>query len=125
MTRVYSTVLLLPWTIGTSSALQIPGLGGIFKPPAVAVGFPVDQKKAEILQAVSFTSNGKTATPEQQAKVLTLVGDLERSCPVSPTLLSNPEELQALDGTWFLQYTSPSVLGDEDNFPVCQAFGSC
>jgi hypothetical protein len=33
-------------------------------------------------------------------------------------LLSDPQEAQALDGVWFLQYTSPSTVGEADQFPV-------
>lgn len=78
----------------------------------------VEETKAQLLEAVSFTANGKDATPEQQARVLSIVRDLETKFPVSPTLLSNKSELQAVDGTWFLQYTSPSTLEDTDEVSV-------
>jgi hypothetical protein len=68
------------------------------------------------LQAVSFTNNGKTATPEQQATALQLVRKLETEAPPSSTLLSNPNESKILDGTWYLQYTSPSEVGGAE-FP--------
>jgi hypothetical protein len=70
------------------------------------------QKKA-VLEAVSFTSNGKTATPEQQGAVLQLVRKLETEAPASSTLLSDPNESKIMDGTWYLQYTSPSEVGGE------------
>jgi len=74
-------------------------------------------QKKQILEAVSFTSNGKTATPEQQAKVLALVRKLETEAPPSDKLLSDPAQAQVIDGTWYLQYTSPSNVGDADEFP--------
>ena len=118
--------LILSACSNTSTAFEIPNLSRFFKPPSPSVGvfqpmsvFPVKQKKAQLLDAISGTANGKTASPEIQEQVLALVAELEQNCPVSDTLLSNPSETLALDGTWFLQYTSPSVIGDDnDNFPV-------
>jgi PAP_fibrillin len=80
--------------------------------------FPVAEKKAQLLEAISFTANGKNASPDLQKRVLAMVAELEANCPVSKSLLSNPSEGQALDGTWFLQYTSPSIIDDGDKFPV-------
>lgn len=74
-------------------------------------------KKKVILEAVSFTSNGKTATPEQQAATLQLVRKLETEAPPSSQLLSDPNEFKILDGTWYLQYTSPSEVDGTENFP--------
>lgn len=31
--------------------------------------------------------------------------------------MSDPEEAEILDGVWYLQYTSPSSVGDADQFP--------
>lgn len=31
--------------------------------------------------------------------------------------MSDPSESRKLDGVWYLQYTSPSQIGDEDTFP--------
>lgn len=103
---------------GTSSAFEIPNLGNFFKLPTNQPSFKVAEKKAQLLQAVSFTGNGKDATPEQQERVLAMVAELEEKCPVSENLLSNPIEIRNLDGTWFLQYTSASKIGDGDEFPV-------
>jgi hypothetical protein len=69
------------------------------------------------LQSISATSNGKTASPEQQANILQLVRALETQAPPSSELLSDPNESKILDGTWYLQYTSPSQIGDADQFP--------
>jgi hypothetical protein len=74
------------------------------------------QKKA-ILEAVSFTNNGKDATPEQQAATLQLVRKLETESPPSSDILSDPKESTILDGTWYLQYTSPSEVEGAENFP--------
>ncbi len=87
-------------------------------PPGTPWSFPVTEKKAKLLETISFTANGKNASPTVQEQVLTMVAELEEKCPVSDTLLSNESESRALDGTWFLQYTSPSTIGDSDNFPV-------
>jgi hypothetical protein len=94
----------------------MPNLASIFKPPSNPLSFSVERKKAELLEAVSNTNNGKNATPEQQGRVLALVAELEAARPV--TDLSTPSELKAIDGTWFLQYTSASQIGDSDEFPV-------
>ena len=69
------------------------------------------------MEAVSFTNNGKTATEEQQTNVLEIVRSLEQDFPPTPRLLSDSNEAAILDGVWYLQYTSPSVVGDEDRFP--------
>ena len=74
--------------------------------------------KAELLSAVSNTENGKSATLEQQAQVLRIVGNIEGQAPPPETLLSDPEVSYQLNGCWYLQYTSPSELGSEDQFPV-------
>jgi PAP_fibrillin len=101
-------------------AFEFPNLSGIFKPPISPIQSPsnVISKKAALLQTISSTANGKDATPEVQTKVLEMVADLEKSCPVSETLLSDPNKAMLLDGIWYLQYTSPSVLNANDEFPV-------
>jgi PAP_fibrillin len=79
---------------------------------------PVESRKRQLLEAVSYTSNGKSATPEQQAEVLSLVRSLEADFPPSPTLLTDLlQAKEILDGPWYLQYTSPGTVGDEDRFP--------
>lgn len=77
--------------------------------------FPV--QKSDLLQAVSFTSNGKSASPKQQLRVLQIVGKIESKFPPSDRLLSGTSEAKVLDGVWYLQYTSPSVVGNTDQFP--------
>ena len=123
--------LLFLAACATSTAFEIPIVGRFFKTsPSAKVGetlvqqaqsflFPVAEKKAQLLTAISYTANGKNASPDVQERVLAMVAELEQNCPVSDTLLSNPSESLALDGTWFLQYTSPSTIGDGgDDFPV-------
>lgn len=69
-----------------------------------------------MLQAVSNTANGKNATPETQTKVLQIVRSLETTKPPSPNLLTDPELAKPLlDGVWYLQYTSPSQIGGDEN----------
>lgn len=77
----------------------------------------LEEKKRSLLETVSHTNNGKTATLEQQTKVLEIVHALEIEFPPSVRLLSDPNEAAILDGIWYLQYTSPSVVGDMDSFP--------
>lgn len=104
-------------------AFQFPSLPNFFNKVAgsetvAAASAPfIAAKKAKLLEAVSFTANGKEASPEKQAEVLAIVGDIETSSPISPTVLSNDSELKKLDGVWYLQYTSPSKVGDDDQFP--------
>jgi hypothetical protein len=78
----------------------------------------LDEQKRGLLGAVSFTSNGKTANTERQTKVLEIVQGLETEFPPSPELLTDPVQAkELLDGPWYLQYTSPSAVGDADRFP--------
>lgn len=70
------------------------------------------QREKELLESISFTNNGKSATTSQQQKVIQLVGDLEASYPSDDDALTNPAKIPQLDGTWFLQYTSPSIVDD-------------
>mmetsp|Transcript_10217 Transcript_10217/g.15596 ORF Transcript_10217/g.15596 Transcript_10217/m.15596 type:complete len:263 (-) Transcript_10217:29-817(-) len=106
-------IILLILSQSTLS-FQFPNLGGLFKPPSILDKPPqVSSKKIELLNAISSTANGKTATLDQQRNVLGIVRELELECPVSPTILSDPTEIKALDGTWFLQYTSPSKVEDD------------
>lgn len=71
------------------------------------------------MEAISGTENGKSATLEQQAKVLDLVQTLESLAPQSTIqgILTDPKIATKIDGVWYLQYTAPSNLGDVDQFP--------
>lgn len=123
--RISYCYLLILATSSISNAFEIPNLKKFFKSPSSGVQpetpqlslFPVAEKKAKLLETISFTANGKNASPTVQEEVLAMVAELEENCPVSNTLLTDASESRALDGTWFLQYTSPSTIGDGDNFP--------
>ena len=71
-----------------------------------------------MIEAVSNTENGKSATPEQQRRVLDIVKNLESSAPPSTkNILTDPKEASKIDGVWYLQYTSPSNLEEDDQLP--------
>ncbi|CAM9576042.1 unnamed protein product, partial [Heterosigma akashiwo] len=72
--------------------------------------------KEELLEAVSFTQNGKMATPSKQIAVLKIVRDIETAISLSETDLSDPKVAERLDGVWYLQYTSPSEVDGQDDF---------
>lgn len=106
-------------TVASFAAFQFPSIPTFFKPPistAVTID-PVSKKKAELLEAISYTNNGKDANPVTQAKVLQMVREIETTVPTKETLFTDPTEAAKLDGLWYLQYTSPSIVGDDDEFP--------
>ena len=73
-------------------------------------------KKQLLLEAISNTDNGKSATSEQQKRVLELVQTLESLAPSSTqSILTNPKEATKIDGVWYLQYTSPSTMEEQDD----------
>ena len=84
------------------------------KQPDAEPSAGIFQIKDELLEAVSFTSNGSDASIDTQKQVLDLVARLESLAPVKDTLLTDPEEAKRLDGEWFLQYTQSSDIGQED-----------
>jgi hypothetical protein len=112
-----SNILLLAaiifCSVTTTNAFEIPNPFASFKPASMIPSPVVSNTKQELLETISFTSNGKNADVDTQRRVLQLVRKLETDSPVSTTLLSNPEEAKALDGTWFLQYTQPIELDDD------------
>lgn len=89
-------------------AFEFPSLPAFFSP--VKGETSLDAKKIALLNAVSDTENGKSASVETQAAVLKLVRDIELTAPAPADLLSNPTEASKLDGVWYLQYTSPSEV---------------
>ena len=101
-------VIVASFVLVPSSAFQFPNIS--FLPPsktgASTSSSSLTQKKAELLELVSNTENGKTAAPPLQAKVLSIVREIEKASPSS--------EAAAIDGTWYLQYTSPSKLENEE-----------
>jgi PAP_fibrillin len=76
----------------------------------VLLQIPLEQA---LLQAVANTGNGKSATPSRQLDVLQIVQRLEQSFPV--TTISDATIASQLNGTWYLHYTSPSVIADKLN----------
>lgn len=123
-----AAVFVISICVDPAAGFEFPKLPTIFKPSSTTAAkavTTVDQKKADLLEAVSFTSNGKTASTETQARVLSIVREIEKAAPVPDTLLSDPEQAKGLDGTWFLQYTSPSKVGgvgsaDDDWKPLSE-----
>lgn len=113
-----SKTFLFPFAMfARASSFQFPTLPNFFKPPTTTGAGSgsglLEQQKEELLDAVSFTQNGKTASPATQAKVLSIVREIEKAAP--PRLLFNdPNEANKLDGVWYLQYTSPSEIEDEE-----------
>jgi hypothetical protein len=114
---LFSCIGIQVYNASAFSSFQLPKLfEPIFQGKSLNV---LSQKKQEIslLEAVSSTQNGKNATPLQQRNVLAIVSSLEMSCP-APALadiLENDATRSKLDGTWYLQYTSPSSIEDLDD----------
>jgi len=77
----------------------------------------LSNKKQKLLEAISYTANGKNATPDKQAEVLSIIGEIERDGIPGEDLLTNMKLANQLDGVWYLQWTSPSKVGDDDKFP--------
>lgn len=65
-------------------------------------------KKEELFSKISNTANGANASETTQKEVMALVEDLEKAYPPPSDLLLNKETAKKLlEGTWYLQYTSP------------------
>ena len=109
-------VVVASFVLVPSSAFQFPNIPFLSSPPsktgASTSSSSLTQKKAELLELISNTENGKTAAPPLQAKVLSIVREIEKASPFGS--LQNPSEAAAIDGTWYLQYTSPSSLENEE-----------
>ena len=60
----------------------------------------VSSIKSQLLEAVSFTNNGKDASMEKQRSVLNLVRSLETEAPTPDALLTDAAKAQQLDGVW-------------------------
>jgi len=116
-------ILAITMLLATGLAFEFPPLPKFFTNPTIPLILQqkpspsLVQKKKALLEAVSFTNNGKDASVETQEKVLRMVREIEKDAPPSQTILSNQEEAMALDGVWYLQYTSPSIVGDPDAIP--------
>ncbi|GKY92193.1 hypothetical protein MPSEU_000190500 [Mayamaea pseudoterrestris] len=125
MMKIWVGATLLMSILRTIDAFRFPSpFGTLFPTKEQAISVVSAPKaapaplKRQLLQSISGTNNGKSATPEQQANVLSLVRQLETEFPAPSNLLTDTSVAKAiLDGTWYLQYTSPSVVGDADAFP--------
>lgn len=112
------TLLLALFIASVCERVHSFNLPNIFKPPAlpkIQATPSSASKEAELLEAISYTANGKNADLETQTRVLKMVRNLETTYPTSDTLLSNLEEAKILDGDWYLQYTQPSELENVDS----------
>lgn len=100
--------------------MNIQGIASIknFKlpsfPPTPSLNTDRIQKEKLLIQSIQNTSNGKNASPEKQIEVLSIVSSLEEAYP-APPLKSILEPGSILDGTWYLQYTSPSEVNDKSS----------
>lgn len=113
MTRSLPLLISLMVSASPTAAFEFPTLPSFFTPPSKSPS--LGKKKAALLEAISNTQNGKTASAETQAAVLRMVRDIELEAPPAEDLLSNPEEAVKLDGVWYLQYTSPSEVEETAN----------
>jgi len=84
------------------------------KPQPQQDQFDIKEKKRDLLQSISNTNSGKTATTEQQRSILSQVRQIETSNPPPSTLFTDKTQIELLDGVWFLKYTSPSAIDDDD-----------
>mmetsp|Transcript_4833 Transcript_4833/g.4556 ORF Transcript_4833/g.4556 Transcript_4833/m.4556 type:complete len:286 (-) Transcript_4833:58-915(-) len=100
-------------------SFKLPNFSFLSSPSSKTGGkqqFPLEQKKLDLLDAISSTNNGKDATVQEQMRVLKMVREIELAQPPSDTLLTNVEEAkELLDGVWYLQYTSPSEIDNDDD----------
>ncbi len=115
LSKVTSLVLLQ--AITTSGAFQAFNLPKIEMPQMFqntnTITSPSrQQQEADLLQSVSGTQNGKSATMQQQRDILKLVSALETTYPAAPLKEIVDKSPADIDGTWFLQFTCPSELGD-------------
>jgi len=85
------------------------------KPQPQQDQFDINEKKRDLLQSISNTNSGKTATTEQQRSILSQVRQIETSNPPPSTLFTDKTQIEKLDGVWFLKYTSPSSIDDDDD----------
>lgn len=93
---------------------KLPSFMTPTSPSSTSKSVNKSQQEQLLIKAISNTSNGKNASLETQRKVLSIVSSLEESFP-APPLNSILQPGSMLDGTWFLQYTSPSELNDESS----------
>lgn len=82
-------------------------------PPSSNVKNPSRQQQESILiEKISNTQFGKTATVSEQRDILQQVASLETNYPSPP--LADILASGQIDGTWFLQFTCPSKIDDDE-----------
>lgn len=108
------TFALLLCGLHTTSALQsfkLPKVFQIFQPkevPLISTDNSRRDLEQQLIQSISNTEYGKSATLSKQVDVLNQVATLETKFP-APSLKDILED-GGIDGTWYLQYTAPSEL---------------
>jgi len=110
-------------------SFSFPKIPNIFQSPAntnndgTTTSTTRSQQESMLLEKINNTQFGKSATITQQRQVLQLVSDLEQTYPSknlndiigsSASSSDKNTDKDLLDGTWYLQFTSPSVLEDEE-----------
>eukprot|EP00555_Chaetoceros_dichaeta_P002052 CAMPEP_0198248884 /NCGR_PEP_ID=MMETSP1447-20131203/545_1 /TAXON_ID=420782 /ORGANISM="Chaetoceros dichaeta, Strain CCMP1751" /LENGTH=298 /DNA_ID=CAMNT_0043933375 /DNA_START=43 /DNA_END=939 /DNA_ORIENTATION=+ len=96
-------------------SFQLPRFVTNFLPKPPQDQFDIKEKKHDLLESISNTNSGKTATTEQQRSILSQVRQIETSNPPPSTLFTDKTQIEKLDGVWFLKYTSPSSIDDDDD----------
>lgn len=116
MLRIALVVLFASWKDNHVLSFEMGKLFSGFKADFATITpkSSIVKTKNELFNVMSFTNNGKDASLETQKNILRLVRYLETTAPVSENLLTNPSEAKAVDGVWYLQYTSPSDLGPSE-----------
>mmetsp|Transcript_6892 Transcript_6892/g.8936 ORF Transcript_6892/g.8936 Transcript_6892/m.8936 type:complete len:271 (-) Transcript_6892:85-897(-) len=122
MPRFLVLVLLVLTVCDQGFSFELPKLPSLSfggKLPAIIdpTAREVREKKNQLLEAISYTSNGKAATPEQLIKVAGLVRTLENLAPAPVDILTSDAQTQLIDGVWYLQWTSPSDVGGGEESP--------
>mmetsp|Transcript_23364 Transcript_23364/g.57482 ORF Transcript_23364/g.57482 Transcript_23364/m.57482 type:complete len:269 (-) Transcript_23364:213-1019(-) len=112
-----SNLILVLFLCGLQTAealqnLQLPKVFQMFQPKEAGViktgNSGRQDLEKELINSISNTEYGKSATLSNQIDVLNQVSTLESEFPAPP--LQDILEDGSIDGTWYLQYTAPSEL---------------
>jgi hypothetical protein len=112
--RSGSKVFLVLFCGLQTAAALLPKFPQFFQPkPNNNKGISREEQELILLETISNTQNGKIASPSEQREVLRQVSALETAYPSPPIseMLSKGE----IEGTWFLQFTSPSDIEDNND----------